>query len=78
MDTYVFKVELTKEDDGRWSAVVPALRGCNAWANTEDEVLCAIQENAKAFLEVLIEDGQPVPIEGPVTHRASSLCLRPR
>ena len=43
MNTYIFKVELTKEDDGRWSAVVPALPGCNAWADTEEMVLRAIQ-----------------------------------
>lgn len=62
MKTYVFKVEL-EEEDGVWTAVVPSLSGCNAWANTKEEVLAAIQENTKAYLETLIEDGQPVPIE---------------
>jgi len=63
MNTYIFKVELTKEDDGRWSAVAPTLPGCNAWADTQEEVLRAIQETVKAYLETLIEDSQPIPIE---------------
>lgn len=62
MKTYVFKVEL-EEEGGIWTAVVPALPGCNAWAKTKEEVLLAIQENTKAYLETLIEEGQTVPIE---------------
>lgn len=62
MKTYVFAVEL-EEEEGIWTAVVPALPGCNAWAKTKEEVLAAIQENARAYIETLIEDGQPVPVE---------------
>lgn len=62
MRTYVFKIEL-EEETGVWTAVVPSLPGCNAWAYTKDEALAAVQENTKAYIETLIEDGQPVPIE---------------
>lgn len=62
MKTYIFKVEL-EEEDGIWQAVVPALPGCNAWGNTQEEALIAIQENTKAYIETLIEEHQPVPIE---------------
>jgi len=58
MKTYIFKVEL-EEEDGIWQAVVPALPGCNAWGNTQEEALIAIQENTKAYLEILIEEHQP-------------------
>lgn len=63
MKTYVFKIEIEQEEDGRWSAVVPVLPGCNAWGYTKEEVLTAIQENTKAYIETLIEDGLPVPGE---------------
>lgn len=62
MKTYLFRVELEQED-GVWIAVVPALPGCNAWAHTKDGALAAIQENTKAYIETLIEDGHPIPIE---------------
>lgn len=62
MKTYIFKVEL-EEEDGIWIAVVPALPGCNAWGQSKDEALIAIQENTKAYIETLIEDGRPIPIE---------------
>lgn len=60
MKTYIFKVEL-EEEDGVWTAVVPALPGCNAWAYTKEEALAAIQENTKAYLETLIENGLTIP-----------------
>lgn len=62
MKTYVFEVELD-EEDGVWTAVVPSLPGCNAWAKTKEEALTAIQETIKAYVETLIEDSQPIPIE---------------
>jgi len=60
--TYIFKVELVKED-GVWTAVVPALPGCNAWGDSQEEALTALQENTKAYVEILIEKKRPVPIE---------------
>ena len=62
MKTYLFKVEL-EEEDGIWTAVVPSLPGCNAWGNTIEEALAAIQENTRACIETLIEDNQPIPVE---------------
>ena len=41
MKTYIFRIEL-EEEDGVWTAVVPALPGCNAWANTKEEALTPI------------------------------------
>ena len=29
MKTYVFEVDIEQEEGGRWSAVIPALPGCN-------------------------------------------------
>ena len=60
--TYIFKVEL-EEEDGVWQAVVPILPGCNAWGNSPQEALTAIQENTRAYLETLIEENRPIPIE---------------
>ena len=63
MKTYVFEVDIEQEEDGRWSAVIPALPGCNAWGYTKEETLVAIRDNAEMYLEVLIEFGDPMPWE---------------
>ena len=63
MKTCVFTVEVEEEEDGRWSAVIPTLPGCNAWGNTQQEALEAIRDNAQAFVEVLLEHGDLLPQE---------------
>ncbi len=55
MKTYVFEVELEQDDDGRWSATIPALAGCSTWGYTKEE---ALREAAKAYLEVSLSEGR--------------------
>lgn len=52
VNTYIYEVEFSKETDSRWSAVVHSLPGCNAWGHSEKEVLTAIHDTAKAYLEI--------------------------
>lgn len=61
--SFLYTVVLDEEDDGRWSAVIPALPGCNAWGSTRDEVLTAIRDAAQAYVDVLREDGRLIPVE---------------
>ena len=63
MKTYVLEVDLEQEEDGRWSAVIPALPGCNAWGYSREETLVAIRDNAEMYLEDLQESGDPAPWE---------------
>ena len=63
MKTYIFKVEVGQEEDGRWSAEIPALPGCATWGTTKAEALEALQEGAQAYLEVLAEHHDPLPQE---------------
>lgn len=58
MHTYVFDVEIEQETDGRWSAVIPTLPGCATWGYSKQEAFQSLQEAAKAYLEVLLEEGQ--------------------
>ena len=57
MHTYVFDVEIEQETDGRWSAVIPTLPGCATWGYSKQEAFQSLQEAAKAYLEVLLEEG---------------------
>jgi len=63
MKTYVFQVELEKEEDGRWSATIPLLPGCATWGYSREEALESIREAAQAYLEVLFEQGRSLPKE---------------
>ena len=63
MKTYIFRVEVEQEEDGRWSAEIPTLPGCAAWGYTREEALEALQEGAQAYLEVLAEHHDPLPQE---------------
>ena len=62
MKSYVFRVEL-EEEDGVWSAVVPALPGCAVDGGSIEESLEAIREAAQAYVEILLEDGKPIPAD---------------
>ena len=63
VNTYIYRIEIEQEEDGRWSAVVPTLPGCNAWGYTWEETLIAIKDNTQMLLEVLTECGDPIPRE---------------
>lgn len=59
--TFVLPVELTEEEDGRWSAEVPLLPGCATWGESWQEALRHAKEAAEGYIAVLLEDGRAVP-----------------
>jgi predicted RNase H-like HicB family nuclease len=65
--TYIFKVELEQDEDGRWSADIPTLPGCATWGYSEQEALESIRQAAQAYLDVLFEDGRSLPKEAEET-----------
>lgn len=65
MRTYIFRVEIELEEDGRWSAEVPTLPGCATWGYTKDEALRSIQEATRLYIESLLEHGDPIPADSP-------------
>lgn len=67
MKTYVFRVEMEQDEDGRWSAWIETLPGCAAWGYTREEALANLREAAQAYLEVLFQDGRPLPKEAEET-----------
>lgn len=61
MKTFVLKVSLNQENDGRWSAAVPALPGCSSWGYTAQEALQNIKDAAEIYIEDMVEAGQELP-----------------
>lgn len=61
MKSYVFQVEVVREEDGRWAAVCPSLPGCATWGHTEQEALRNIREAVEVYVEDLVASGEPIP-----------------
>ena len=65
MKTYIFRVEIELEEDGRWSAEIPTLPGCATWGNSKSEALLTIQEAGQLYIESLIAHGESIPSNAP-------------
>lgn len=62
MKTYIFHAEVEQDEDGRWSAWIEALPGCAVWGYSKEEAITALQDVAQAYVEVLVEKGQTIPV----------------
>jgi len=60
-----YTVVLLREEDGRYSVSVPALKGCHTWGYTIAHALEMAHEAIDGYLAVLTEDGEPVPHDTP-------------
>jgi predicted RNase H-like HicB family nuclease len=68
MKTVALKVSLKRDEDGRWSATVPGLKGCPSWGYSEQEAMANIKDAAEVFIKDMMEAGEdlqelPGPIE---------------
>jgi len=63
MKTAILKVNLTKEEDDRWSATIPTLPGCSSWGYSEQEALANIKDAAEIYIEDMIDAGEAFPTE---------------
>lgn len=48
-------------EDGYWVVECPSLPGCISQGRTEEEALANIKEAIEGYIELLEEDGLPVP-----------------
>ena len=61
MKTLVLRVTLKEEEDGRWSASIPALPGCSSWGYSKQEALDNIKDAAEIYIEDMIDAGEGLP-----------------
>jgi predicted RNase H-like HicB family nuclease len=61
MKTFILKVTLNKEEDGRWSASIPALPGCSSWGYSPQESLDNIKDAAEIYIEDMKDAGEVLP-----------------
>jgi predicted RNase H-like HicB family nuclease len=57
------RVFLYTDEEGNWIAEVPSMPGCGSEDKSRDEVLANVREAIEVYIEVLEQDGLPVPPE---------------
>lgn len=62
-----YTVVLLAEEDGRYSAFVPALPGVFSWGDSVEDALANITEAIEGMLAAMQDDGDDIPIEQPHT-----------
>jgi len=58
-----YTVIIEKGRESGYVAICPALPGCISQGPTKRETLKNIKEAIEAYIEALLEDGLPVPVE---------------
>ena len=57
----MLKIELEREEDGRWIAEVPALPGVLAYGETRDQAIAGVEVLALRVLADRLENGEEIP-----------------
>ncbi len=55
-----------KEDDGRFSAIVPSLNHTASFGDSIEEALRMVQEAAELYVETVFDDPSKLPDDNPV------------
>jgi predicted RNase H-like HicB family nuclease len=55
------KIEVEREDDGRWIAEIPELPGVMAYGNRQEEAISKAKVLAFRVLADKLEHGEPIP-----------------
>ena len=58
------QVILEVDETGGYVVSCPSLPGCHSQGDTIDEAPANIREAIELYIEVLVEDGKPVPTDG--------------
>ena len=66
-----YKIEIEREDDGRWIAEVPALPGVQTYGTSRDEAIAHVQALALRVLADRLEHSEAAPNLLSVTFKAA-------
>ena len=61
MKNLTYKILLTKEPEGAYTATVPALPGCITYGDNIDHAISMAKEAIELYIAHLHEEGSPVP-----------------
>ena len=57
------QIEIDREEDGRWIAMVPALPGVHLYGRTREEAITKVEALAHRVIADRLEHGIPIPAE---------------
>jgi predicted RNase H-like HicB family nuclease len=61
-DTLKYPVVVYEDFEGYFVVIVPAIEGCTSFGDTYESALLHTAEAAGLYLEVVIADGNPIPL----------------
>lgn len=61
MKSLTYKILLTKEPEGAYTATVPALPGCITYGDNIDHAISMAKEAIELYIEHLREKGESIP-----------------
>ena len=61
MKSLTYKILLTKESEGAYTATVPALPGCITYGDNIDHAISMAKEAIELYIELLREKGESIP-----------------
>lgn len=56
-----YRIILSREPEGGYTVVVPALPGCITYGNSIDEAIEKAKEAIEGYLDILNEQGEEIP-----------------
>lgn len=56
-----YRIILSREPEGGYTVVVPALPGCITYGNSIDEAIEMAKEAIEGYLDILNEQGEEIP-----------------
>ena len=66
MKTLNYRIRLEKEEEGGYTVIVPALKGCVTFGETVEEAIARAKEAIEGYIETLIDLGKEVPTDNEV------------
>ncbi|QOI96390.1 MAG: type II toxin-antitoxin system HicB family antitoxin [Flammeovirgaceae bacterium] len=76
MRNLTYKVLLTKEPEGAYTATVPALPGCITYGNDVDHAIAMAKEAIELYIEHLKARGESIPDDSQTLEYSINLNLK--
>jgi antitoxin HicB len=71
-----YKIELQRDPEGGWFVQVKELPGCMSQGETPEEAIAMIQDAMRGWIEVSLEDGDPIPEPRPLDDYSGKFVVR--
>ena len=71
-----YTIELQRDPEGGWFVQVKELPGCMSQGETPEEAIAMIRDAMRGWIEVSLEDGDPIPEPRPLDEYSGKFVVR--